>query len=83
MRIFWGLLVLGVGLFFILKTDSLMRINGRIAWAEYHMGTLGGTRALYKLIGIGFILLSFLLITNLAGRFFFWVLGPIFRVGIG
>ena len=82
MRFFWGLLILGVGLFFIMRTDSLMRLNGRIAWAEYHLETMGGTRALYKLIGIGFIILSFMLITNLAGTFFFWALGPIFRIGV-
>ena len=81
MRFFWGTILLAIGLFFVIKTDSILRLNGRVNWAELHLHTLGGTRTLYKLIGLVLIFISFLLYTGLAGTFFLWILSPIFNLG--
>lgn len=82
MSIFWGLIMLAVGFVFMVKTEWILRINGRIMWAEMHLGSSGGTRLFYKLIGLLFIFIAFLLITGLADNFFLWLFGPIFRLSI-
>ena len=53
----------GVGI--VLKTEWLIQNIGSSAWAEAKMGTSGGSRMFYKLIGIGLIFIGFMLITNL------------------
>ena len=53
----------GVGM--VLKTEWLIQNIGSSAWAEAKMGTSGGSRMFYKLIGIGLIFIGFMLITNL------------------
>ena len=82
MRFVWGIIIFLVGLLFIVKTDTIQRINGRVVWAERHLGTSGGTRLFYKLIGLLLIIISFMLVTNLAGNFLLLMVGPIFRLGI-
>jgi len=81
MSIFWGLITFAIGLIFVIKTEWILRINGRVMWAEIHLGTEGGTRLLYKLIGLVFIFISFLFLTGLGDNFFLWLFGPIFRLG--
>ena len=49
----------------ILKTEWIIANFGANAWAEQHLGSSGGTRIFYKLIGLGIILIGFLLITGL------------------
>jgi hypothetical protein len=80
MAFFWGILMFLVGLFLIINTQAILRNMGRIWWAEKHLGTEGGTRLMYKLIGIGFIALGFLLITGLAGPLFIWAISPIVNI---
>ncbi|MFA6552966.1 MAG: hypothetical protein WCT27_00905 [Patescibacteria group bacterium] len=65
MRYFLGLLIIGVGFLITWKADWIMNNFGRIAWAEEHLGTEGGTRLLYKLIGISAIVLSFLYMSGI------------------
>jgi len=64
MKYFIGIILIGVGFVIIWKADWLMNNMGRIEWAEQHLGSDGGTRAFYKLIGVGIILLSFLLMSG-------------------
>ncbi len=60
MKYFLGIIIIGIGFLITWKADWMMNNFGRIAWAEEHLGTEGGTRLLYKLIGITAIILSFL-----------------------
>lgn len=53
-------MIIGVGFLIVWKAEWMMENFGRIAWAEEHLGSEGGTRLLYKLIGITTIVLSFL-----------------------
>jgi hypothetical protein len=59
-----GLLLISGGLFLIIKTELLMSWFGRIAWAEEKLGTEGGTRIFYKLIGMGSIVLAFMIMSG-------------------
>ncbi len=60
MKYLIGIIVIAVGTLLVLKTEWLVNNFGRVEWADQHLGTEGGTRILYKLIGIVLILGAFL-----------------------
>ncbi len=78
MKYIIGILFVTAGLFFVAKTEWLMENFGRIAWAEEKLDVEGGSRLAYKLIGLVFIFLGFLLITNMWESFLMATLGKIF-----
>lgn len=59
MRYLLGIIFIGVGFLITWKANVMMSIFGRIGWAETHLGTEGGSRLFYRLLGIVIILLSF------------------------
>lgn len=60
MKFVYGFLIIGVGVLLIMKTEWLVENFGRIDWAEQHLGTEGGTRIFYKIMGVIIIIMSFL-----------------------
>jgi len=66
--------MIAAGIVIIMKTEWFLSFFGRIAWAETHLGGEGGTRIFYKLLGLGFIFISFMLMTgsleNIAEKIF-------------
>jgi hypothetical protein len=76
---FFGVLAVIVGVFLIVKTEWFFENFGSINWAEQHLGYNGGSRLMYKLVGIAFIFIGFLLLTNLFGGFVEGTLGRIFK----
>lgn len=73
-----GLLAIAAGIFMVVKTESFVDMFGASAWAEEHMGTSGGTRMLYKLMGLAFIVLAALGMTGLLGKIIIGVFGSLF-----
>ena len=69
MKFFIGLLLVVSSLVLILKTEWFINNFGHSAWAENKFGTSGGTRTMYKLMGLAGIFFGFLLITGLLGGF--------------
>ena len=69
MKIILGIILSIVGFTLVWKTKSWFSFFGRITWAEKYLGTEGGSRLLYKLIGIIIIIIGFLLITGLYDSF--------------
>ncbi|MDD5040212.1 MAG: hypothetical protein PHY34_03605 [Patescibacteria group bacterium] len=68
MRYFLGIIFIGVGFVIVWKADWIMNNFGRIAWAEEHLGSEGGTRIMWKFIGIIVIIFAFLYMSGaLAG----------------
>lgn len=65
MRIVLGLIIIVIGFFTTWKTDWIVNNFGTISWAEQHISTEGGSRLMWKLIGILIILIGILLTTNL------------------
>jgi len=65
MKYFIGILGIGIGFLVTWKADWMMDNFGRIGWAEEHLGMEGGTRLLYKIIGITAILLSFMYMSGM------------------
>ena len=69
MFIILGLLIIGVRVLLIAKTEWFINNFGRIAWFEDKLGTDGGSRLGYKLVGIVLILLGMIVMTGSSGEF--------------
>ena len=82
MKFVLGILGIVVGALFIIKTEWFIRNFGTNAWAEQHMGTSGGTRLMYKLVGLMIILVSILSVTGLLGTVVLAIFSPLFG-GLG
>lgn len=72
-----GAIIALVGVGMVLKTEWLIENIGSSAWAEAKLGTSGGSRMFYKLIGLGLIFIGFMLITNLFQGFLEGTIGKL------
>lgn len=77
-RIIISIIGLVIGAIFVIKSEWFLQNFGKNDWAERHLGSEGGSRLMYKLIGLAIILVSLLLMTNLLGAIVLSVLEPIF-----
>ncbi len=64
MRFLSGLLLIPIGVFLIVKTELMVSWFGKIAWAEEKLGSEGGTRIFYKLVGMAMIVMAFLIMSG-------------------
>ena len=78
MRYVIGIICIGIGFVITWKSDWLMNNFGRIAWADEKLGMEGGTRLLYKLIGIAVIFFAFLYMFGFIDS----ILGVIFKSSV-
>ena len=82
MRYLVSLIFLAIGLLFVIKTSGVVGVFGRFGWAERHLGG-AGTYTFYKLLGIGLIVLSMLILTGIGQAFLSAVTFGFFdRVGV-
>lgn len=70
--------MVAVGVLMIIKTESIIQSVGTSDWAESKFGTSGGTRMMYKIIGIIVIILSLMGLTGQLGGFVLAVFGRLF-----
>lgn len=80
LRIFIGLLLVALGAIMVIKTHQFYDFFGSMNWADRYLGS-GGSRLMYKLIGLVFCLIGFLVMTNLWEPFLQATLGSLFRFG--
>lgn len=78
MSLFLGLLGVLLGILLVIKTEWIVESFGTSSWAEEHLGTSGGTRLMWKLIGIAIIFISFMGMTGLLGGAVLAIFGPLF-----
>lgn len=78
MKYVLGIIVIAVGIFMIIKTEWIVENFGTSDWAEANMGTSGGSRLLYKLIGLAFIFGSMMMMTGMLGEIFISIFGRLF-----
>lgn len=78
-RVFIGIIITIISALMVVKSEWLINNIGHNAWAETHFGTEGGTRLMYKLIGIIGIIMGLFLITGLYDPFIRWLLAPLIR----
>ncbi len=62
---------------FIIKTDGILEFFGRIEFFDKYLGTDGGSRLGYKLIGVLIVFLGFLTAFSLIDKFIIWVFSPL------
>ena len=82
LRIFAGLGFVAIGAVITIFANKIYESVGPMAWAEEHLGTEGGSRLMYKLIGIGFCIIGFLLATGMLGGLIIGIV-KIFFPGFG
>lgn len=68
-----GLIFMIIGFIFVWKTEWFMINFGRIGFAEEHLGTEGGSRLVYKLIGILMIMFGIMYGLNLTRPIMLWL----------
>ena len=78
MKYFAALVAIVVGMFLIIKTEWFIENFGTNSWAEEHMGTSGGTRLFYKLVGLAMIVFAMLGVTGLLGNLIMATFGKLF-----
>jgi len=76
-KIFLGILMIAVGFIFVWKTEWFLQNFGGIGFAEKHLGSEGGSRLMYKFIGLVIIIIGILYVTDLSDNFLAWIAGLI------
>ncbi len=79
MSIFVGILLLVGGTLIVIKTEWLLQNFGRIAWFEAKLGSEGGSRLGYKLIGVAFIIIGIISLTGSGQGFAEWIFSPLLK----
>lgn len=77
MNIIIGIVIALIGIGMIIKTEWIVQNFGTNAWAEAKLGYNGGSRLLYKFIGLCAIFIGFLFITNLFNGFLVGTVGKV------
>jgi hypothetical protein len=80
MKYFLGILIIAFGTLLVIKTEWFVQNFGTNAWAEEHMGTSGGSRLMYKLIGLILILASLMMMTGLLQIMIMGIFGSMFGI---
>jgi len=77
MSIIIGLAAIAIGSFLVIKTEWFLDNFGRIAWFEDKLGSEGGSRLGYKLVGMLFILIGIIYLTGNHNSFMGWLVSPL------
>ena len=64
----------------VIYSEKIYQAFGAVPWAEAHLGTEGGSRLFYKLIGVAVIFVFFLYVSGILQNLAVSFLGPIFGV---
>jgi hypothetical protein len=83
MSIILGIVMAVVGALITIKSEAMLNMFGRVEFFEKYLGTEGGSRLGYKLLGILIFLIGVMLATNVFGDFMMWLLSPIINAGRG
>lgn len=79
MKFIIGFIMVVVGALVTIKSEKLLEFFGRIDFFEDKLGTSGGSRLGYKLIGLLIFFLGMLTMTGLIGGFMQFVLSPLLK----
>jgi hypothetical protein len=80
MSILFGMLILAAGVLIVIKSNAILSAFGRLEFFEHYLGTEGGSRLGYKIVGLITIFIGFLIMTGMISGFLEWILGPLLRV---
>lgn len=77
-RIIVGIIGIVIGSIMVIRSEWLLSFFGRINWAEIHLGSEGGTRIFYKLLGLLTIIVSLMIMTGMIEGLLLAIFGPLF-----
>lgn len=77
-RILGGLFIAMVGAGITIYTETIMTTFGSMDWADRWMSLYGGSRLAYKLAGISFVVIGFMMMTGMLGPILLSLLGRLF-----
>ena len=73
-----GLLIVAAGAIIVIKAEWFYQTFGTIPSAEKYLGTEGGSRLGYKLIGILGCIIGFMVMTDMLGSLLWSLFGSLF-----
>jgi hypothetical protein len=77
-----GIIIAAIGFLIVWKAEWLLINFGRIGFAERHLGTEGGSRLFYKLIGTLIIIVGLMYATDLTDNTIRWFVKAVFKQNI-
>ena len=77
-----GLVMLIIGTLITIKSDKVLEMFGRSEFFETKLGSAGGSRLGYKLVGIIIAFLGILAMTGLIQGFMGWILSPLLKYSV-
>jgi hypothetical protein len=80
MQVVFGLVLLAIGFSLVYYSNWMYYNIGAIGIFEKYLGTSGGSRLGYKLIGLFIFFLGALTTFDLLGPFMFWVFYPVIKM---
>jgi len=80
-HLFLGAILMAVGIAITIKSEAILSFFGPIGFFEKYLGTEGGSRLGWKLIGILFFFIGFLIMTGMINGFMLWLLSPLLGAG--
>ncbi len=69
--------MIAVGFLIVAKSEAMLDAFGRIDFFERNLGTSGGSRLGYKLVGIVIIILGMMAVSGLLSGFVAWAVSPL------
>ena len=79
MIILLGLFMIGIGLAMTIKTEGFLKTFGRGVFFEKYLGTEGGSRLGYKLLGIVLVIIGVLVATGAGPDMLYWLFSPLLK----
>jgi hypothetical protein len=76
MKYFLSFLAIFIGFLLVRYSNWIVSNFGYVDWAENHLGTEGGTRLMWKLVGILFIVGALLVISGLMNNILYSIFAP-------
>lgn len=77
MHIILGLITMVIGALITVYSEYIFNTFGRIEFFDKYLGTEGGSRLGYKLLGVFVFFIGTLIMTNMIQGFIMWILSPI------
>jgi hypothetical protein len=77
MQIIFGIILTLVGAVLVMKTEWFLETFGRVSWFDENLGSEGGSRLGYKLMGVLVLFIGIILMTGSGNSFFGWALSPL------
>jgi hypothetical protein len=74
-----GIILTVIGALFVIKTEWFLQNFGSIEFFDKNLGSSGGSRLGWKLLGLISIVIGILMMTGSGGQFWGWVLSPLIK----